>query len=313
MKILHIADSVMAYVPARFVDLTNKYTEHEARLIQLKSFHIGNPLKVPLLMGTDLITDALHWADFLHFHGCHSFNRRKIVIGHQVVAIDKFMKKPFVLEHHGSPVRENFKNFQKAVPVIVSTPEMLPLFPNSTFFPNLIDETDVNFYKPRIIREDKAIKICHHFSFHRRVKNTNNFLLARQHLINSIYELQLLEKASIDKTIAKRAEFDCVFDHLQGYYGLISIEGLAQGLLTINNCGFRNFYGFDTDSMLELKKFFGKRPPFFIAGDDLYQSILRINRETIERHSEAGKKFMSENWSGKKNIHRLIELYQKLN
>ena len=317
MNILHLTETITAYAPARFVDLINRYTEHSAKLIQLKSFFLGNPLEIPLNNTYDETVEALEWADVTHFHGTNIFSRRRIVFpDRKQLVITKYYEKPYVLEFHGSPQRERYRRNQKGVPcLLVSTPEMVPLFHQSKakFFPCLIDEKS-DLYKQREEREDNKIKIGHHFSFHRRVKDTDRFLAVKEEIKeNENFSLELINKGGLKETIEERAKYDAVFDHCQGYYGLVSIEAMAQGIAVINGCGKRTFDGINTDSMDALNNFFGSKPPFIYANrSTLKDVILSLSKETIEECAEKGKEYMANAWSGEKNIHRLIEVYEKL-
>jgi hypothetical protein len=334
MNILHISETTMAYAPARFVDLINRYTQHKAKLIQMKDFFLGNPLNVPIIKDIGEVEEAFKWADVLHFHGTNIFNRRRVIVENQLLRIEKFLTKPFVLEYHGSPQRENFVRNQKSLScLIVSTPEMLPLFKGSRFFPNLIDENDNNLYPLAEYLSDnpelseptenqglsgslQKIKLCHHYSMHRRVKDTNSFLNAKNQLQiegNNKYQLDILPRLNLAEACRERAKYHVIFDHCQGYYGIISLEGMVQGLLVMNACGEKVVQGLATNSMDALQEFFGHRPPFFYtAPRTIIQDIKKLTFETIKDFGIKGREFMKNIWSGKININRLIDIYISL-
>jgi hypothetical protein len=220
---------------------------------------------------------------------------------------------------------EQYKSYQKGFPVMVSTPEMLLLFPKSFFFPCLIDETDTNFYIARNSKirqleknfEDNKIKVCHHYSHHKRLKNTYEFMETKKEIEadeenSQKFKLDLIGQVPINAALDIRSNYDAVFDHLQGYYGLVSVEGMAQGLAVINRCGLREINGMASDSMQELDKFFGSKPPFYIVKDNLTDTIKSLDWQTVEEYGNLGMEYMKNVWSGQKNIHRLIKIYEKL-
>jgi len=311
MKILHIARTVTAYAPARFVNLINKYTEHEAKLIQIRDFHLGNPLNIPLIKASDEIESALEWAEVLHFHGSHYFKRQRIFDnGDRVVSLEKYIKtKPHCLHYHGTPHRERpRKHYVKSCKVLLSTPEMLPIFAkiNPVYFPNLIDETS-EIYTKRAPKAKGFPKVCHHFSFHSDKKDTDYFYAmtkyVKAHQLN--FRCVLIPQMELDRTLYQRSLNDIVFDHCQGYYGLVSTEGLAQGMCVIN--------GANEHTMGKLGEFFGSKPPFICSSrKNLVGDIQKLTHEQINQRGVASMEYMKKVWSGKKNIHRLIDFYKGL-
>lgn len=314
MKILHLSHTITAAAPMRFVDLINRYTSHEAKLFQVKSFFMGQPINVPIVP-IGQIEDALKWADVLHFHGSQIFDRRRIVYRGKRVNIGKYYRKPYVLHYHGSPHRESPGKYIRHVPkLLLSTPEMLPLFKacGAKFFPNLIDET-ASIYKQRK-HTDNKIRVCHHFSLHRKKKDTDFFEAAMAKFVgkeNLI--LSYIPRGALLSTLQGRAEHDVVFDHLQGYYGLVSIEGMAQELCVINGCGVYRQGSESIDVMDELQKFFGAKPPFLITDrKKFFETLSTLSPDIVNDYAARGKEFMNTHWSGKENIKRLIEVYKKL-
>ncbi len=300
---VHLAQTNTAYAPARFVNLINKYTEHRAYLIQARGFVFGNPLGIVCPKTIERIQEILDKADVLHIHGNHIYDKKKIA----GIKIDKHLqRKPFVLHYHGTPQREQARRCQRNVPLLVSTPEMLPLFPIAKYFPNLIDETHEIYTKRK--KQNKKLKICHHFSFHWKLKDTGFFDAAKAQFIQNGNSLNfvMLEQMALVDALNQRASCDVCFDHLQGYYGFISIESMAQGLLVANGC--------NAQSQKEIKDFFfGELPPFFYTSKKTFvQDLKKITPEMVDEYGAKGIKFMHGPWAGKKNIERLVRYYEKL-
>ena len=295
----------MAYVPSRFVDLINKYTSHTAHLFHTKQFSFGDPWN--LVNNFPKEVRLLHECDVLHYHGSRIFDAGKL----GGLDLASLASKPKILHYHGSPQRENPEKYQRSgVPLLVSTPEMLPLFPGSQFFPNLIDETD-KLYTPKRQRDDGLIKICHHFSPHPARKDTELFLkLQREWPKESRAKFVSIPSLPLTEALRQRAECDFVFDHLQGYYGCISIEAMAQGVPPINDVS--DFV------MGALCSFFGVEPPFVRTRNSAYQGLLDLVegiekcQSDFSRLGERCREFMEKYWSGKVLIHKLIDIYKGL-
>lgn len=306
MIVAHLTETPLAYMPARFVDLINRYTPHQAVLIQQREFWFGNPLGVVAVNDRDMVYDWLKKADVLHFHGSRVFDRHRLICADgKILDLLEFYSKPYVLEYHGTPQRERPFKYQRYVPLLVSTPEMLELFPQATYFPNLIDETSQLYTKNSTLRENQTLKICHHYSMHKAVKDTDVFTRL-SHRLAGKFEFELIPAIDLDKACVARSTADIVFDHLQGYYGLISLEGMAQGLCVINNC---------TPFVLaRIIDFFGVPPPFFHAETalDLEEKLISTTKGQAWAYGALGYAYMRDVWSGKKQIHRLIEYYESL-
>lgn len=304
MNIVHITETNNAYAPARFVHLTNRYTKHRAFLFQEKSFLFGNPLCIVPVSDELKIREALEDADILHFHGSPLFDK-KIYKG---IDLTPFMsRKKVVLHYHGTPQREGFMKFQRQKLVsklIVSTPEMLPLFPVSIWFPNLIDENEQVFKDSLPKTPQGKISIVHHFSFHKAMKDSDVFFEASEAMKkNRRFDFVFVNRCDIQEALQKRAESHVVFDHLQGYYGFVSIEGMSLGVAVVNGCN---------ESVSRcLVEFFGSMPPFIIANRDNFQSVIeKMTPESVFSTGMAGKKFIADKWSGKKCINKLVEIYE---
>lgn len=300
----------MAGAPHRFVNLINRYTKHVAKLIIERDFVFkfwcGQKINRD---NKNEIPEALSNADILHFHGARNFDRRKI-LGFN---IDHFIKKkPLCLHYHGSPMREHPKQYQRAnKPLLVSTPELLHIFRGATFFPNLIDETNRKLY-PAKTSKNGALAICHHFSLHTKLKNTGLYSEIQRHYRNNKdIKLGFLTRQPHADANKARALYDIVFDHLQGYYGIISLEAMAQNIGVINGC--------KKNVMEILTKFLGASPPFIIV--DKNNIINEIDRLAKLKANDLGQfkalmnqggSFVKKHWSGKVLINRLIDFYKTL-
>ncbi|MFH0814332.1 MAG: hypothetical protein V2A69_16065 [Pseudomonadota bacterium] len=325
MKILHLALTPTAYAPARFVDLLCK-AGHDAKLVQSRDWFQGEAFQEHRLFAECEIVEALKKADILHFHGLQIFDNHKIGVfsdgeeksrgqktrtqktrTQKILDISQYMTKPKILHFHGSPQRESpLKSVRKGVYTLLSTPEMTKLFPAAHFFPNLVDPGD-KIYIPRSRRGSYPLRVCHHYSMHPAKKDTEFFQDVARSWQNNGHkvEFSFIPSSSLNDALAQRSSHDAVFDHLQGYYGLVSIEALSQGLIALN--------GADDDVMAALVSFLGARPPFFITSKERFRDDLTsITFEQVEDYGRRGREFMQKFWAGKKLIQRLVEIYERL-
>lgn len=301
MNICNITNTSTAYMPARFVNLINKYTTHFASLIQFVDFHMGNALDIPYQDTVEKIHQALRLATVLHFH-CPDFLLKKSIRG---ISLQPFLddtNKRVVVHFHGSPMRENFEKYKTLAsqyPVLVSTPEMLLIYKNSRFFPNLIDTEDSELY-PESIVPSNSLKVCHLFSLHPGKKNTSEIQACK-------FPIDVLEKMPLKESLKVRSHYNCIIDHFQGYYGLVSIEGMLQKQVVIN--------GANKHTLQTLNEFFGSTPPFILQQKNTLFSCLQHLQKTpdaLENSRQQGYLFMKNIWTGKKNISRLIDIYKAL-
>lgn len=303
MIIAHISRTPMASVPWNFVRLINKYTPHKAYLLQDKEFFmgIGNDI-MPTPKETENVVKN---ADVFHYHGIDQYDLR-LFRGHDLCEKTRELEargKCF-LEFHGLPQRGNRRYFRPGARIIVSTPEMLETFQEATFFPNLIDEDDEEYrFVPR--KPPPPFKTCHHWSFHQHLKDSDVFdELSRAKFTHGTFTK--LDKLPLKRCLRARDNFHGVFDHLQGYWGMISLEGLAQGMIVFN--GANNFC---TGKLCDFLK--APLPPFWrYTRQTIHQIFLDIGHIMFDYGSyvRQGREYIEKYWSGKKIIKKLIELYE---
>lgn len=293
-------------MPHSFAHLTNKYTNHTAKLfvssMTVGGFNPGNPLAVEMLGVRDFQRE-LKSCDVLHIHGTHALRQYKI----KGVPLDHHLKnKKVILHYHGSPQRENPNAFRYNWPKIVSTPEMLPLFEDAKFFPNLIDG-DHSLYRERQYPHGPFFHFPHPFSLHPTKKDTTFLkdVSAKMQAEHYWRKIVFLPNMRLQDSLNERNEYYSIIDHFQGYYGVVSIEGMAQGKMVINGC---NEY-----CLGKLKEFFGETPPFYVVQKEkLFSELSSLTRRAQSENGYYCKKFFNEYWNGKLQIHRLIEIYERL-
>ena len=313
MKILMIAINDPAGTCINFTNAINKYTEHSCRLITKEiryNFMFEKDIHLPWIKHKsewDEVEELLKQSDVFHFHMTAD---EDIELG--PFKVKDFIKgKMIVHHHHGHPdfrgnswkYREKYKK-KKRIKLLVSTPDLLNLLPDAMWQPNLVPINDP-LYQP-IKKQEETTKICHSPT-RRELKNTDFFI----HLVNDLKkEISNFEGIIIENTLHKeclkiKQRCHILFDHLQGYFGVSSLEGLSQGLCVIAGLSefcIRHIEGFSN----------GIKHPWFISKKDtLKQDIknLVLDRDLRKQYGEYSRVFMEKVWNEERVVNRLIEFY----
>lgn len=102
------------------------------------------------------------------------------------------------------------------------------------------EDIELGPFRPRDYMQGKTIVHHHHghpdFRGNKDLKNTTEFIHAVDKLkreSKTLIELRLIENTSHKECLRLKRESHILFDHLQGYYGVSSLEGLSQGLCVV--------------------------------------------------------------------------------
>ena len=118
--------------------------------------------------------------------------------------------------------------------LLVSTPDLLKLLPEAKWQPNLVPIHDP-LYRPVENKPETPVIICHSPT-RRDLKNTAEFIQATDKLKKSTHmpvEIRIVENMPHKECLSLKRESHILFDHLQGYFGVSSLEGLSQGLCVV--------------------------------------------------------------------------------
>lgn len=144
MKILQASMPDLAGIAIALSDAVNSYTEHECRAIRRDDNYIRYPQDIQSSEGA-VWREWVNWAD--------------VVVVHEYVAIWQCIKaidstKPVVWMAHGSyfrsgPARDTLNSIldTNPIPVVCSTPDLLPLRMGSTWMPKPMN-MDYSTYRP---------------------------------------------------------------------------------------------------------------------------------------------------------------------
>ena len=220
-----------------FANALNRQTDHTCRVITLESRYTHSwekDLHIPDLdaIGLEEVGDLLRTADVFHFHMTAD---EHLDFGPFTPA-DYMRGKLVVHHHHGHPdFRGNPLKYQEKYArlgrnkLLVSTPDLLRLLPQAVWQPNLVPHNDP-LLLPMGGKPDAPVRIAHSPT-RKDLKNTDDLLRVLRKLEEHkvALELDLIDDVPHRECLRRKRRCHILFDHLQGYYGVSSLEGLSQG------------------------------------------------------------------------------------
>ena len=307
MRILMIAINDPAGTAIEFTKAINKYTQHTCRLITKEiryNFLFEKDIHLPWLdkSGWEEVESLLKWSDVFHFH----------MTADEYTTLGPFLPKDYlkgkqiVHHHHGHPdfrgnpekYREKYKALGR-FNLLVSTPDLLKLLPGAKWQPNLVP-IENPLYSPIKDKPELPILICHSPT-RKDLKNTDEFIQIMNEIDGSSkmpLRTHIIENTVHEECLKLKRQCHILFDHLQGYFGVSSLEGLSQGLCVIaglDEWNIQNIKAFAKTSHL----------PWVIAkpSDLKKQLSLLINEpDKVKDIGCKSRQFMQESWSPKKYL-----------
>ncbi len=317
MRILMMAVNDPAGMAIAFAEALNRHTPHACRLITLETrYNHGwrQDLHLPDLGPEDLgeVEHLLRTSDVFHFH----------MTADEDLAIGPFLPRDFmagkllVHHHHGHPdYRSDPGKYRRKYrergrdKILVSTPDLLRLFPEAHWMPNFVPQDDPLLMpmggKPRAPGEVPAL--IGHSPTRKDLKNTDDLLRAMAELAaaNEPARLDMIDDAPNRECLRRKRRCHIVFDHLQGYYGVSSLEALSQGVPTISGLDAWNREKIaeftDTDDL-----------PWVVTSPSGLTATLRDLIHDPERREEIGGKsraFIAKRWTDRIVADRLARFY----
>jgi glycosyltransferase involved in cell wall biosynthesis len=299
-----------------FTRAINKYTEHTCRLITKEiryNFMFEKDLHLPWLDkdGWGEVEHLLRASDLFHFHMTAD---EYIELG-DFRPVDYLNGKAILHHHHGHPdfrgnpekYREKYRRLNRKA--IVSTPDLFKLMPEATWQPNLVPINDPD-YMPVRESESDEIQVCH-APTRKELKNTSEFLSVMEDLEGKIPNLscRLIENTPHRECLRIKQQCQIHFDHMQGYYGISSLESLSQGKPVIA--------GLDEWNQSHIRELTGSsRLPWIIARDvkELKRLLEGLVAEPGLRAQVGGQNraFMDAYWNERIMVNRLVDIYEKI-
>jgi len=322
LKILMIAVNDPAGTGIAFCRAVNRLGRHSCRLVTLETRYThawDKDLHVPDLTGPDSdgaglaeLEQLLRTSDVLHFHMTADETLR---LGPFLVA-DHLPGKAVVHHEHGHhdfrSDPERFRAKYRALGrrnLLVSTPDLLRLMPEARWQPNLVPEQEPLF-RPAERGWSGPLQVAHSPT-RKDLKNTDELLAVVRELAQAgiALDLDLIDNVPNSECLARKRSAHVLFDHMQGYYGVSSLEGLSQGLAVIA--------GLDEWNRAHVAEFSGTEDlPWVVARDrDELALGLRGLARDMERCREIGaasRRFVEERWSEAKVAGRLADFWDAL-
>lgn len=316
MNILMITENDPAGMAIAFTKAINHYTEHHCRLITTTTkynFNFEKDLHVPDLDedGFEEIRQVLIDADIIHFHILADEN---IELGHIKVK-DYVNGKAIIHHHHGHPDfrahpgRYLEKYRQSKRKVLVSTPDLLRLLPEATWQPNLVPINDP-LLLPKAM-PDNGCFIIGQAVTRRDLKNTSDFLDVIGEIKEALnypkVKLDIIENTDHGECLRRKKRCHIIFDHMQGYYGVSSLESLSQGKPVIA--------GLDEWNVRHIKEY-ATTPslPWIICRtkEELSERLnfLLCETDTIHELGQKSREFMFRHWSDRKVVGTLVSFFK---
>lgn len=319
MRILMFAINDPAGTAIQFCKAINRHTSHRARLVTLETRYTHSwekDVHVPDLGvdGMEEIRILMEEADIFHFHMTCDENQP---FGPHVPA-DFMDGKGIVHHHHGHhDFRSDPRSFQRKYEelgrtnLLVSTPDLMHLLPEARWQPNLVPIQEP-LLKPMWGRFDdfERLRVCHSPT-RKDLKNTDEFKDAVRRLKRDRVRLyvDMIDDVPNELCLSRKRRCHVLFDHMQGYYGVSSLEGLSQGLAVIA--------GLDDWNRERVAEFAGTDDLPWVLAHDRTQLEARL-RELYEDPAmckavgDKGRAFMEACWSDQRVAGHLIDFYETI-
>lgn len=225
----------------------NALTPHSCRLVTRETrYNFDYPADLFIPPDTregapvvEAARQALAEADILHFH----------MTADEDTPFGPLTARPWlpgrivVHHHHGHPeYRADPEPFRRKYrergrrDILVSTPDLLRLFPEARWQPNLVPTADPAYLPadPPPPGPPEAPWRVAHSPTRRDLKNTAEFLRVVDGLkadpTAPAVAAEVIEMTPHHLCLARKRACQALFDHMQGYYGVSSLEALSMGL-----------------------------------------------------------------------------------
>ncbi|MDR3640901.1 MAG: glycosyltransferase family 1 protein [Humidesulfovibrio sp.] len=321
MNILMIAVNDPAGTGIGFCRAVNRLGRHHCRIVTLETRYTHSwpkDLHVPDLdvAGLDELERLLKASDVLHFHMTADENLR---LGPFLPA-DYLAGKAIVHHEHGhhdfrsDPQR--FRTKYRALGrrnLLVSTPDLKRMMPEARWQPNLVHQ-DEPLLRPAARAWSGPLLVAHSPT-RKDLKNTDELLAVALKLREAGLDLalDLIDNVPHQECLTRKRAAHVLFDHMQGYYGVSSLEGLSQGLAVIA--------GLDDWNRAHVAEFAGvpdapESLPWLLARspEELAARLRELAGDMAfcRARGEASRRFIEECWSEEKVAGRLCDFWDGL-
>lgn len=317
MKILMFTSNDPAGMGIAFTNAINRTTPHRCRLItfgRVYNVDFQTDIHLPELDEDYGEVEALmRGADVFHFHNLLDENWP---IGPLVIR-DFARGKHVVYHEHGHPyflanaekMREEARTAGRRV--LVSTPDLLKRWPGSTWLPNVVPLNDVRFLPAPGNHDapEAPVRVCH-APTRKWHKNTDDFLAVMDELMKQhpAVERVVIEDVPYDACLRIKRRCHITFDHMQGHFGISSLESFSQGVPVIAGLDEWNI-----ERILEVSG--APETPWIIARsrDQLRQQLIELIEDRSARESAGAhaRAWMERYWTEQRWADYLIRFYER--
>jgi len=322
MNVLMIAVNDPAGTGIQFCKAVNRSGRHTCRIITLETRYTHSweqDLHLPDLdeAGLAELERLLKTSDVFHFHMTADEHLR---LGPFLPA-DYLRGKEVVHHEHGhhdfrsdpEAFRRKYRDLGRRN-LLVSTPDLHALMPEAQWQPNLVPQ-DEELFRPlaRTAQEWEGPLRLAHSPTRKDLKNTDDLLAVTGDLPAGAVELDLIDNVPNCDCLARKRACHALFDHMQGYYGVSSLEGLSQGIPVIaglnewNRRHVAEFAGV-ADAPGEL--------PWVLAHDrESLAARLRelaSDRALCREIGASSRRFVERHWSDAKVAGRLMDFWETM-
>lgn len=308
MRVFMMAINDPAGAAGRLCKALNAEGRHRCRLLTLETrYNHGweKDLHLPELGpdGLETVAGLLRDSDVFYFHMTLD---ESVPLGPFVPA-EYLAGKAVVHHHHGHPdfrghpekYREKYRRLGRKN-LLVATPDLLKKLPGARWQPNLVF-VDEPAYRPNSTDFTETafwegpLRLTHSPT-RKDLKNTDELLAVVADLVASgiPVNLDLIDAAPHAECLVRKKAAHACFDHMQGYYGLSSLEALSQGRAVVA--------GLDDWNREIIASFAGPGPlPWLPARDaaSLRARLVELAADPVFRRAagEASRRFMAQRWN----------------
>lgn len=305
IKVLHCSKLPTAGVPWLQCRALNRLEEVDAHHYQLQDSWHRYPIEWKGGRDDASVAGFVRGADIVHYHGTMAFSTF-----HRMLKPWMPKTAKTVLTIHGAPERHCFRKPLRPSMVIVSTPDMLRQYPGAVWVPNLVFPSE-NPWKPELRRAPgPPWRILRGATPHAHCKDVVLFdqvmrkLSARR---SSLVEYLIGEEMTWKHYNKLKRSCHLLLDHLQGYYGVVTIEALAQAVIPVVSIA--------DDVRAEVLEYFGTEPPWIHipTKGELYhdlEAVLQDTKGLIDR-ADACRQFAVDHMDPMRGARDLLNVYRR--
>lgn len=298
MRVLHIHEKPVAGMPWRHAvtcRLAGVQGTERVQLNPTSSVRMGFPVGISGTMLDKLLPEC----DVVHLHQLNALDMVRNIL-------DQY-EKPAVLTIHGDPdrhTRDDLPAYVKRVHVV--TPDLLRWWPRAMYVPNfavcaVVDQRGPSWNQRTVLKPtghtDKSLR--EFGALRRGLEAPTCGGPSAWRVVTSTKSPGSVCNVSI---LASCAHAHFVWDHLNGYVGLTSIEAMARGALAIVH----------EDALPPVFGYFGAEVPGLVGvtADAVVDILRSFDSESWSERREASVAFMRDVWTAERCMKDIGDLYR---